>query len=431
MRQERTLLPCPSLARAQRRYDRERRIGGSGLQVTREARGALLRHQLRQSVVRGERGGERRERSVRMAARAHDRAPPLTDAGHDAARAQAGHNSGLRQRRLAGAAGAENQEKGPAGVGVFHQPLDRRLGRRAPPEKDRRVLEAIGLQSAEWAAPEPYGGRRCLRIAGLTDAALDQAAQIGFELELECVELGKFTEGRPELAAPDEISAPERFQALQLPPKLFEVGGGLVFRLRGGLLAVGKQVRQSVLLARSQRVLELPLGAGDRSAPVDAAILSHLGALGQRRSQPRPQDQHDDVAFARRHDRVLEVSARQHRLGLPEDRRDVEEPRVVLGHFLDHERGAPPLRIHVGRRGNEDPKTLRHRVFCPWPKNLEDGPLGRDYTGHLAGFQPLPGEFVACRRAGRRRRRRAQKRSRTCREVVLRSDTRGHSGVRG
>jgi hypothetical protein len=86
--------------------------------------------------------------------------------------------------------------------------------------------------------------------------------------------------------------------------------------------------------------LELPLGAGDWNPSVDAAIFFR----GQRRAEPRPQNQDENIRFTRRQDGVLEMPGRQHRFGFPEVRLDVEETRVVLGELFNDQCRPSPLR---------------------------------------------------------------------------------------
>jgi hypothetical protein len=98
----------------------------------------------------------------------------------------------------------------------------------------------------------------------------------------------------------------------------------------------GNEIR-SPTPGRPQGFLVLPLGAGHGRAPVDSAVLTHLGAFRQRRTQPRPHDQHDDVKCAGRLDRVLEMPRGDHGLVFPEIGLDPEEARVVLRQAFDGE----------------------------------------------------------------------------------------------
>ena len=130
-------------------------------------------------------------------------------------------------------------------------------------------------------------------------------------------------------------------------------------RLAG--VAEHHQIGKPPLLRRAQSVLVLPLGSGDRRAAVGAAVLAQRRRLRQRRAEPRPQDEDDHVEGARRFDRILEMSRRQHRLVLPEIRLDREEAAVVLRQLVDDETGAQTLHLNVAGRRDEHSDALGHR----------------------------------------------------------------------
>src|SRR5206468_9393289 len=105
-------------------------------------------------------------------------------------------------------------------------------------------------------------------------------------------------------------------------------------------VAERQDVRRATLARRLERLLVFPLRSGDRGAAVQTPVLANRRLLRQRRAEPRPQDQDDDVEGAWRIDRVLEMPGRQHRLVLPPIGLDGEEPAVFLSKLVDDEIGA-------------------------------------------------------------------------------------------
>ena len=328
------------------------------------------RRQLRQGIGAQQRRCQPLERRRReVGGMDDDMAPGRLAAGHawdHAGRHEIGHQPGAYQRRLAGAAGPQDQHEGLVLGGALDQRLgDLALGALAA-EEDGGVLAVEGLQAAVGRARPPFDAcavaRRRRAPQQLGQAPAQQLAQVLFELGLELLQGGEAVERGLEVAARVlEVGLPEILQRLPLVPDLVELVDAAEAREALALLAVDQEVgHAAALLARGQRALEFPFRAGHRRAPVDAAILACRRALGQRRAQPRPQDQHQDVGIGRRVDDVLEMARAQHRLVFPEHRRDVEERRELTLQPADHQGGATALVAYVTRRGDEYPEALRH-----------------------------------------------------------------------
>lgn len=210
------------------------------------------------------------------------------------------------------------------------------------------MLEAVGLQAAKRRAGPARGtslGRRQRR-----DPPLDQLAQRLFQPRRELLERRVFVVRREKNPAIGEVPPPERIERIEL-------GDALGARLRitridrgGAGVAEREQVGRAMRSRTAQRVLILPLGACHRGAAVDAAILAQGRLLGQRRAEPRPQDEDDDIALARRRERVLEMPGRDQRLVLPADHLEAHVPAEFLGKLVDDEPGAQPLVRHVAGR---------------------------------------------------------------------------------
>ena len=99
---------------------------------------------------------------VRVGARPEDDAAPGADAGHRARNRQFRQQPGAHQRRLAGPARSEHQQKRRAVGGIGRQLLDGLPHRRVAAVEDRRVLKFVGVEAAE-RAPQP-GDRRLRRV---------------------------------------------------------------------------------------------------------------------------------------------------------------------------------------------------------------------------------------------------------------------------
>lgn len=171
-----------------------------------------------------------------------------------------------------------------------------------------------------------------------------------FQHRLELVERLEAVKGRDELAfAVLEIALPEGFEGAHLPDGRLHFGGAAAPGLAGDILAVDQEVGDAALAAGTQRVLVLPLGAGDRRAAVEPAILAPAGPLRQRRAEARPHDDDDDVGRRRRDDAVLEMPRGEQRLLLPEHRDQVEEAGEIALQPPEHDRRAAPLVVDVAR----------------------------------------------------------------------------------
>ena len=171
------------------------------------------------------------------------------------------------------------------------------------------------------------------------------------ELALEFIERDETIERRLEAAVVGlEMPLPEALQRLPLPADLLELLGPTESRKALGELAVHQQIGHALAaLAGLDRLLELPLGACHRDAAVKSLIFPQLGARRQRRSQPRPQDQNDDVGGRGGIDDVLEMSRAEHRLVFPKHGRDVEEPGEFALQTADHQGGPATFVADVAR----------------------------------------------------------------------------------
>jgi hypothetical protein len=127
--------------------------------------------------------------------------------------------------------------------------------------------------------------------------------------------------------------------------------------------SIDQQVRLSDLPGSLQGFLVLPLGSGHGRATVYSPVFTHLCALRQRRSETRPDDQHDDVECAGRLDRVLEVPRGDHCLEFPEIRLDPKEAHVVLRQSLDGECRDFTYGDDIAGRGKKNPQPLGHRCM--------------------------------------------------------------------
>ena len=159
---------------------------------------------------------------------------------------------------------------------------------------------------------------------------------------------------------------------------------------RGTDIAERQQVGRFLLPRDLQRLLVFPFGTGYRRTAVNAAVFALRGLLRQRRAEPRPQDQNDDVEGARRLDRILEMCGREHRLVLPSIGFDGEEAAVILRQLVNDECGAQPFIRHVGRRRDENSQTLRHCVslkIVTEPSHIAEQ---RAMVARITSLQSLP-----------------------------------------
>ena len=131
-----------------------------------------------------QRRGQRGEGPGVVVAWAHDGDPPAIDRGDHPGRRQPRDEPGARERRLAAAARADEQKEGRA---PFRRPapqIDRVCDFAAAPEKDRRVLRAEDVESAERRALDLD---RPARGAPAGDLVRQPLTQELFELRLELI----------------------------------------------------------------------------------------------------------------------------------------------------------------------------------------------------------------------------------------------------
>ena len=365
--QHAAILPCSDRKLSQHRCDR---IGGFGrgiAQMRGKTRNRLARSdEFRQTFVRGnlhrEPAGQRIKKILallRIAGAEHD-APQERDAWYASWHEELRNDARLYERRLAGAAGSQHEQERRACRGARDQ-LDHGLRQGIVlTEEDRRMLELVGFQSAKRRL-HPYPRARFVtgRDHG-RNALLDELAQMFLECRSKlraARELGVGAEIGSlvgEVPGPEPVELPELLDILPLALGI----QGLYARVLAA--AVDEEIRRSDLPGSFQGFLVLPLGAGHGRAPVDAAVFTHLRAFRQRRTQPRPDDQHDDVECAGRLDRVLEMPRGDHCLVFPEIGLDPEEARIVLRQAFDGECRDLARGNDIARRGKEDPQPPDH-----------------------------------------------------------------------
>ena len=304
--QHAAILPCSDCKLSQHRCDRIGRFGRGIAQMRGKTRNRLARSdEFRQTLVRGnlhrEPAGQRVKKILallRIAGAEHD-APQECDAWDASWHEELRNDARLYERRLAGAAGSQHEQERQACRGARDQ-LDHGLRQGIVlTEEDRRMLELVGFQSAKRRL-HPYPRARFVtgRDHG-RNALLDELAQMFLECRSKlraARELGVGAEIGSlvgEVPGPEPVELPELLDILPLALGI----QGLYARVLAA--AVDEEIRRSDLPGSFQGFLVLPLGSGHGRAPVHAAVLTHLGAFRQRRTQPRPDDQHDDVECAR------------------------------------------------------------------------------------------------------------------------------------
>src|SRR5688572_2234134 len=346
------------------------RIGGLGCgiaQMRRQRRNRLARSDdLRQTFVgrnlHREPAGQRIKEIfalLRIAGTEHD-SPQERDAWYASWHEKLRYDPCLHQGRLAGAAGAQYEQERRACRGAGDQ-LNHGLRQCIVlTEEDRRMLELVGFQSAK-RCPRPYPPARFVTGRGHgRNALLDELAQVFLECRGKLSAARELGIGAQIGALVGEVPRPEPVELLELadilPPALGIQGS----YARVLAAAVDQQVGCADVPGSLQGFLVLPLRSRYRRAPVDAAVFTHYRALRQRRSQPRPDNQHDDVECARGLNRVLEMPRGNHRLVLPEIGLDREEARVVLRQAFDRECRDLARRNDIARRGKKDPQPPDH-----------------------------------------------------------------------
>ena len=322
--------------------------------------------EFRQTLVRGnlhrEPAGQRIKEILallRIAGAEHD-APQERDAWYASRHEELRNDARLYERRLAGAAGSQHEQERRACRGARDQ-LDHGLRQGIVlTEEDRRMLELVGFQSAKRRL-HPYPRARFVtgRDHG-RNALLDELAQMFLECRSKlraARELGVGAEIGSlvgEVPGPEPVELPE---LLDILPLALGIQGPYARVLAA---AVDEEIRRSDLPGCLQGFLVLPLCSGHGRAPVHAAVFTHLRALRQWRSQPRPDDQHDDVECAGRLDRVLEMPRGDHCLVFPEIGLDPEEARIVLRQAFDGQCRDLARGNDIARRGKEDSQPPDH-----------------------------------------------------------------------
>ena len=138
-----------------------------------------------------EQGGRERVENVAQAvARTKDHSPAEADAFDHAGTREGRQHAGPNERRLAAAAHAEHEEKGPPRFRLALEAIDHFADRLGAAEEDRFVLEVELLQAAEGRSVQPgwrQGDAGFRRDARGRQAAIDQLAEVVFDVLLEIV----------------------------------------------------------------------------------------------------------------------------------------------------------------------------------------------------------------------------------------------------
>ncbi len=310
----------------------------------------MLSLELGQGRRRQYRGGERIERVARTVGGPYHRPAHQRDAADHTRQGEIGQQPGLDQGRLAGAAGAENEDEGRTAIDLADQQLTQFVARAGAAEKYRRMLVFVGQERAERRvvpADHPFGHR----AAG---PARQQRMEMLIKRLLEFTGVGKAVRGGGQalVAGAAKPTGNERLDKIELGGAL-EQCFARTAALRLGHLAVQKEVRHARLARTGERVFEFPLRAGHGRTPRHRAAVF---VRGQDHAETRPQNHDNDVAAMRRRDvfGILEMMRRDQRLALPQQRLDME----VIGEFAVEPRhdllGLEPLRTDVRGRGDED-----------------------------------------------------------------------------
>ncbi len=301
--------------------------------------------------LRMEQGGRERVENVAQAvARTKDHSPAEADAFDHAGTREGRQHAGPNERRLAAAAHAEHEEKGPPRFRLALEAIDHFADRLGAAEEDRFVLEVELLQAAEGRSVQPgwrQGDAGFRRDARGRQAAIDQLAEVVFDVLLEIVgafegvkrgDQGAFLVREPFLE--------EGFQGLDLAKGLGAALSVAQVGERFRRFAIDQQIGNAFLPSPFDRLHELEFRAGEVGPGGDV--------LGQARAQAGPQDADHDVGLAGRDQSFLEGLVRGERFVLPEDRLQFADVAVdVLQPDEDLFR-EEPLLGDIPRRGNED-----------------------------------------------------------------------------
>ena len=237
--------------------------------------------------------GKRRHGSAFVLAGAHHRDAPEIDRRHHARRGEPWHETGQRQRGLARAAGADDEQERRLARPRILQRIDR-LGDVARAAEEHGSM--FGAERGQPAEGRALGVDRPEHRAAFEDLLLEPGPEQLLDLGLELVGALEGMEGELELAV--LRLEPGLEEALQPVPLLAdELVGGLVVELDGGRLAIAEHidVGDGLGLARLDRREDLVGGARRVVLSVrhGGEIVGELGA------DPVAQDGNDQVAVGR------------------------------------------------------------------------------------------------------------------------------------
>ena len=299
------------------------------------------------------------ERGERVGVDGHDRAPPKLDLGEDAGHDDARREAGAQQRRLARPRCADQQQEGSAArFGrrrlEFAQAADRLVDEQAAAEE--HALPAL-VESGEAGEGRAEPGAIPHRALGGEAAPRQPLPQAIFDLGGEFVGRLEFLEGGEKLAG--AAAEPGLEEPGQPPPLGFDFGaiGGVERDQRGARPAEDIDVGHALAaLARFDRAQDFV----GRARRVGLAR-RHVGELlRQRRTEPRAEDRHDEIAGARLGNLRLECLVRRIVARLPADRANADTAGEFSVEPLDDEIDPLALGLHVARRGDEE---IEDRLF--------------------------------------------------------------------
>ena len=284
-----------------------------------------------------------------------DRPADERDASHHAGFAELGQQPRLDQARLSRSARPGQEDEGRSLLHALAQQFADFVARLCAAEEDLLVLALKGFQPAVGRSLVPPDRRRG-GVAGAGKPFAQKRRQVFIDLLLELRGVGEGPRRRGErLAGRVPRPAPhELFDQLGLALPFLD--GRPVAELALGRLglAIQQKIRQTALAGARQRIFELPFGAGDGLARYRTGEF----LLVEENAKPRPQDNHDDVGVARRHDEFLKRLRCHERFAFPQIGLDPEVIGELAIEAPNDTLRDDALGAHIHRRRDEDPNEL-------------------------------------------------------------------------
>jgi hypothetical protein len=141
------------------------------------------------------------------------------------------------------------------------------------------MLELVSLEAPKWRLQPSLYDSLALGRPKRRDAFLNQFAQMILEGRGELGIAGEGGVGADEHSLVGEVSPPESIERRELLQLLLAKVTVPRIEGRGLQASIDKEIRGAAFLRGVQRLLELPLGTCQRSAPINAAILANRGPL--------------------------------------------------------------------------------------------------------------------------------------------------------